>query len=245
VSCNLLLLIVSLIEVKNLEKTYPDGTRALRGVSFMVEEGEFVAITGLSGSGKSTLLHILGFLDRETKGEYRFRGKAINAYSEDEKAHLRNQSMGFVFQMFNLLPHETVYKNVMLPLFYSNVPIRKREERVMQAIKEVELEHRKDHDATKLSGGERQRVAIARALVLEPSVIFADEPTGNLDSKTGESIMDILWKLNEEKGHTIILITHETYTAAHAKRLIRIHDGEIAEDRMQKETERSHGHFVK
>ena len=220
---------MALLEVKNVEKTYKDGTQAIRGVSFQIEKGEFVAIMGPSGSGKSTLLHILGFLDRHTKGEYRFEGKTIHNYSEDEIARVRNEKMGFVFQAFNLLARATVLENIMLPLLYSRVKSSEREKRAREAIEAVDLSHRINHVSSQLSGGEKQRVAIARALVNNPNLIFADEPTGNLDSKSGQGIMSIIQELNK-KGHTILLITHETYTAETAKRIIRILDGKIESD---------------
>lgn len=221
-----------LIKVNNLEKIYENEgvkTPAIGGVSFSIEEGEFLAIMGPSGSGKSTLLHILGFLDRHTAGEYRFDGKTIDDYTKDEAAHLRNKKMGFVFQTFNLLPKTTVLDNVKLPLLYSGVKEEMWDEMAKKAIDAVGLTHRLNHESAQLSGGEKQRVAIARALVNNPQVIFADEPTGNLDSKSGGAIMEIIQKLNQ-LGHTVILITHETYTAEHAKRIIRMHDGRIESD---------------
>ncbi len=224
---------MALISVREVAKTYlNDGvaTSALAGVSFEIKKGEFVAIMGPSGSGKSTLLHILGFLDRPTTGEYYFDGKTVSEYTEEELARVRNQKMGFVFQAFNLLPKTTVAENVKLPLMYSVVPAREWEMRVSGAVNAVGLAHRTQHESSQLSGGERQRVAIARALVNEPEVIFADEPTGNLDSKSGQAIMETLKKLNAERGHTIVLITHETYTAAHARRIIRLRDGRVESD---------------
>ncbi len=224
---------MNVIEVRNLEKMYEDDgveTLALNGVSFSVAAGEFVALMGPSGSGKSTLLHILGFLDRQSAGEYRFDGKTMDHYSADEIAHVRNQKMGFIFQAFNLLPRNSVLDNVKLPLLYSSAPAAEWEQRALQAIAAVGLEHRTYHECAKLSGGEKQRVAIARALVNKPQIIFADEPTGKLDSKSGAVIMEILQKLNEQEGHTILLITHETYTAEHAKRIIRIRDGAVESD---------------
>lgn len=222
-----------LIEVKNLKKKYSDGdsaTVALHGVSFDIESGEFVAIMGPSGSGKSTLLHILGFLDGQTSGEYLFDGKKMDDYEEAEVANIRNKKMGFVFQAFNLLPRTTVYDNVVLPLVYSDVPENKWEAIVTNAIRAVGLEHRGNHESSELSGGEKQRVAIARALVTDPQIIFADEPTGNLDSKSGQGIMEILQDLNEKDGRTIVLITHETYTAENAERILHMKDGEIEKD---------------
>ncbi|MEW5908088.1 MAG: ABC transporter ATP-binding protein [Patescibacteria group bacterium] len=223
---------MSLIEVHNLCKIYKNGTEtpALCGMSFDIQEGEFVAVMGPSGSGKSTLLHILGFLDRQTSGGYRFMGKTIDDYSKNKIAHLRNKKFGFVFQAFNLLPRTNVLENVKLPLFYSGIKESKWNEMAKKAIEAVELGHRLYHDSSQLSGGEKQRVAIARALVNNPQVIFADEPTGNLDSKSGELIVGIIQRLNEERGHTVILITHETYTAEHAQRIITVKDGRIETD---------------
>ena len=222
-----------MIEVKNITKTYTDGGegfQALRGVSFTIADGEFVAIMGPSGSGKSSLLHILGFLDSPTGGTYCFNGKEYAEYGQEEVAKLRNEEMGFVFQSFNLLAKETVLQNVLLPLFYSSIPETLWEEKATRAIEAVGLSHRIRHNAAKLSGGEKQRVAIARALVNDPTVIFADEPTGNLDSMSGGIVMEIISDLNEKHGHTIILVTHETYTAEHASRIIRLHDGRIESD---------------
>lgn len=224
---------MALIEAKDLEKIYSDKeveTPALRGVSFSIKEGEFVAITGPSGSGKSTLLHILGFLDSQTKGEYRFGDKTIEDLSSKEIARVRNKKMGFVFQMFNLLRRTTVLENVKLPLLYSGVKESLWDDLALKAIEAVGLSHRLSHHPSQLSGGEQQRVAIARALVNNPQVIFADEPTGNLDSKAGQMIMELFQKLNEEGHHTIILITHETYTAQQARRIIRLRDGKIESD---------------
>jgi len=220
---------MALIEVKNIERIYPDGTRALRGVSFDIKEGEFVTVMGPSGSGKSTILHILGFLDAHTAGVYRFDGKTVDDYSHREIAHVRNKKMGFVFQMFNLLPRSTVLDNVKLPLAYSDTKESLWEEQAKEAIRSVDLSHRLTHKPSELSGGEKQRVAIARALVNHPQVIFADEPTGNLDSKSGETVMETLRELHRQ-GHTVILITHETYTAEYAERIIRLKDGKVESD---------------
>jgi len=239
---------MKLIEVKDLEKVYQDGevkTPALQGVSFGIEKGEFVAIMGPSGSGKSTLLHILGFLDHSTKGEYRFEGKTINDYSKNELAQIRNKKMGFVFQMFNLLSRTTVLENVKLPLIYSDIKESLWNEISLKAIEQVGLSHRVNYETSQLSGGEKQRVAIARALVNEPSIIFADEPTGNLDSKSGGQIMEIIEALND-KGQTIILITHETYTAEYSQRIIKLRDGAIESDERVLERKHTHkDHFVK
>lgn len=222
---------MALIEVRGLWKIYKDGTEtpALRGVSFDINEGEFTAIVGPSGSGKSTLLHILGFLDKHTKGEYRFDGKTFDDYTKDRIAHVRNKKMGFIFQSFNLLRRANVLENVKLPLLYSGIKESLWDEMALKAIEEVGLSHRVNHESSQLSGGEQQRVAIARAIVNNPSVIFADEPTGNLDSKSGGQVMEIIDKLHE-KGNTIILITHETYTAEYAQRIISMKDGLVEKD---------------
>lgn len=225
---------MSLIQVKNLDKTYGDGevkTRAVCGVSFSIEKGDFVAIMGPSGSGKSTLMQMLGFLDRPTEGEYFFEGNDTKNFTEDQLADIRNKKIGFVFQTFNLLPRTTVFENVELPLLYDRKLETKREsKRIIEGVlKSVMMDHRINYLSNQLSGGEKQRVAIARALVNNPEIIFADEPTGNLDSKSGLEIMKILQKLNN-KGHTIILVTHETYTSEHAKRILQMKDGEIVSD---------------
>ena len=221
---------MTLISAKGIEKIYSDGTEALRGIDLDIKEGEFVAIMGPSGSGKSTLLHILGFLDSSTKGEFKFSGKKQSDYSEEELAKVRNSEMGFVFQMFNLLPRASVLENVKLPLIYGNIVEPKRTKKAKEAILKVDLTYRINNLANELSGGEKQRVAIARALVNNPKIIFADEPTGNLDSETGKVIMDILGKLHKEEGKTIILITHEAQTASYAKRVIKMLDGKIVDD---------------
>jgi putative ABC transport system ATP-binding protein len=221
---------VTLINIKNIWKVYDnEGTKteALRGVDLEIKKGEFIAIMGPSGSGKSTLLQILGLLDNHTEGTYHFAGKDIGTFDQEKIANLRNEKIGFVFQAFNLLPHETVLENVKLPLIYSNVPESEWNKRGQDAIISVGLGHRMNHQAVQLSGGEKQRVAIARALVNNPEVIFADEPTGNLDSKSGQAVIEIIQNLNVQKGHTIILVTHETYTAEYAERIIRLHDGKI------------------
>lgn len=224
---------MNIIAVNNLTKIYEnDGvkTHALSGATFEIKKGEFVAIMGPSGSGKSTLLQILGLLDDYSHGEYKFLDKNIKNYNPEEVAEIRNTKMGFVFQAFNLLPRSTVLENVKLPLLYSEVPEKEWDKLAREAVISVGLEHRMEHEANQLSGGEKQRVAIARALVLSPDVIFADEPTGNLDSKSGQQVIEIIQKLNQEKGHTIILITHETYTAEYAERIIRLLDGKIESD---------------
>lgn len=222
-----------IIEAEGLQKIYVDGeteTRVLRGISLKVEKGEFVALMGPSGSGKSTLLHILGMLDDQTTGSYKFDGSETSAFDENEIAKLRNEKIGFIFQSFNLLAKTSVLENVKLPLLYSSVPKDKWDEKAMKAIESVGLTHRINNLSSDLSGGEKQRVAIARALINDPEVIFADEPTGNLDTKSGSAVMEIIQKLHEEKGHTILLITHETATAEHSERIVRIQDGVVVGD---------------
>ncbi len=219
-----------MIELINLEKDYVNEevvTPVLRNINLKIAKGEFLAIMGPSGSGKSTLMHILGFLDILTSGKYIFQDKDVSSLDDDTLATYRNQKVGFVFQSFNLLPKTSVWENVRLPLLYSGGSVD--EKKVDQAIASVELSHRSKYLSNQLSGGEKQRVAIARALVNNPDIIFADEPTGNLDSRAGTQIMSILQKLNAD-GHTIILVTHETNTAKHAKRIVRIKDGEIVSD---------------
>jgi putative ABC transport system ATP-binding protein len=221
---------MNIIEVKNLKKSYLDGeteTVALADVSFSVRKGEFLAIMGPSGSGKSTLLHLLGLLDEPSGGSYFFNGKDVLSYTPNELARLRNEKIGFIFQAFNLLARTSVLENVKLPLAYSDIPESEWDEKARAAIEAVGLGHRMGHEPAELSGGERQRVAIARALVTNPDVIFADEPTGNLDSKSGKNVMSIIQELNEKQGRTIILITHETFTAEHSERIIRLVDGVI------------------
>lgn len=239
---------MAIIEAKNLAKAYYDGdvtTHALRGMSFTVDKGEFVAIMGPSGSGKSTLLHILGFLDEPTGGTYLFEGKNAEGYSTEDVAHIRNKKLGFIFQSFNLLPRTTVLDNVKLPLLYSDIKKGEHEKLSLAAIEAVGLSHRINHESSQLSGGEKQRVAIARALVNQPNIIFADEPTGNLDSKSGQKVMEIIQNLNEKDGHTIILITHEIYTAEHAQRVIKLIDGEIESDKKIPHSHRANHYFRK
>jgi putative ABC transport system ATP-binding protein len=224
-----------MIEFKQITKTYnpntPEAYTALQDATFSISEGEFVAIMGPSGSGKSTLMHILGCLDTPTSGTYVLDGKDVSTMTDDELAEVRKDKIGFVFQAFNLLPRTTVLRNVMLPLVYAGVAPEEREERAVAALTSAGLtaEHFQ-HLSNQLSGGQIQRVAIARALVNSPSLILADEPTGNLDSRTSLLVLDTLQKLNREHGSTIILITHEPDIAAHAARIIRIRDGTVVSD---------------
>jgi len=223
-----------MINIKDLKKEYVEEettTRALRSVTFSIEKGEFVSIMGPSGSGKSTLLHILSFLDRPTSGSYTFLGKSIDDMDDRELAHVRNKDMGFVFQSFNLLSRLTVYDNVEIPLLYSDIPPSNRQERIEEAVRSVGLAEKLHTEAGKLSGGQKQRVAIARALVTDPNIIFADEPTGNLDSQSGLQVMEVLDTLHK-KGRTIVLVTHETQTAEFANRIIRIKDGLVESDKV-------------
>jgi putative ABC transport system ATP-binding protein len=225
----------SLIEVQDLVKIYPLGeveVQALRGVTLSVEKGEFVAIMGASGSGKSTFMNILGFLDRPSRGQYLLEGINGEHLSRDELAEIRNQKIGFVFQGFNLLARTSALENVELPLIYARSSSSQRKERAQKALSEVGLDGRGHHHPSQLSGGEQQRVAIARALVNQPSILLADEPTGNLDSKTSEEIIAIFQRLNRDLGITIIMITHEPDIASYAKRNILFKDGRVSDDRM-------------
>lgn len=220
-----------LVEIKDLKKEFQNEeivTKVLHGLSFNIEKGEFLSIMGPSGSGKSTLMHILGLLERLTGGSYKLEDKDVTKLDDDELAHLRNKKLGFVFQFFNLLARTSVLENVKLPLIYSENK-EDMDGRARKVLESVGLGHRLNYFTNQISGGEKQRVAIARALVNDPSIIFADEPTGNLDSKSGMQVMEILQKLNNQ-GNTIILVTHETYTAEHADRIIKIQDGLIVDD---------------
>ena len=221
-----------LIELKDVYKQYVNEdvvTKVLHGISLTINEGEFVAIMGPSGSGKSTLMHILGFLDSATSGEYKFKGHDVLDLTDDQKAIMRRKEVGFVFQAFNLLPRTSVLENVALPMIYEQIPEDKRREMAKKALKTVGLEHRLDHLSNQLSGGERQRVAIARAVANDPSIVFADEPTGNLDTKTGEEVLGMFQELHK-KGRTIIMITHEQEAAEFAQRIVSIRDGVIVSD---------------
>jgi putative ABC transport system ATP-binding protein len=222
----------SLILAEDIWKIYKMGkqeVQALRGVSFSIKKNEFVAIMGPSGSGKSTIMNIVGCLDTPTKGKYYLKGKLVSTLSDNELAYIRNREIGFVFQVFNLLPRATAYQNVEIPLIYKGTKKKEREERTQRALEMVEMTERKDHRPSELSGGERQRVAIARALVNEPSLLLADEPTGNLDSKTGQEILNLFRKIHDQ-GNTIIIVTHDREIAQHAHRIITIRDGKITEE---------------
>ncbi len=221
-----------LIEARGLWKSYSmqaEEVHALRGVDLDVEAGEYAAIMGPSGSGKSTLMNLLGCLDTPSKGSYRLNGREVSAMDDDELARVRNQEIGFVFQTFHLLPRASALRNVELPLVYRGVRADERGERARAALESVDLGDRLGHRPNELSGGQRQRVAIARALVNHPSIVLADEPTGNLDSTTGEEILSIFDELNR-RGNTLLVVTHEEDVAAHAKRIIRLRDGRIEKD---------------
>lgn len=226
----------ALIELRHLGKVYASGdlvTDALIDIDFSIKSGEFVSIMGPSGSGKSTLMHILGLLDRPSSGQYFFAGHNVTELSDDQLAALRNHNIGFIFQAFNLLARTSVLDNVKLPMLYSKDK-ENMNERAVKVLESVGLGHRLHYFTNQISGGEKQRVAIARALVNSPEVIFADEPTGNLDSKSGNQVMQILQELNNQ-GKTIILVTHETFTAEHAQRIIRVRDGRIVDDEIVKD----------
>jgi len=222
-----------MIEVKDISKIYNNGdvkTVALSGVSFKIKKGEFVAIIGPSGSGKSTLMHIVGALDIPTSGEYILNGTGVNDMDDDELAEIRNKEIGFVFQSYNLLARNSSLKNVSLPMMYAGIPKKKRFERAVAALEAVGLSDKHNNAPNQLSGGQKQRVAIARALSMNPSILLADEPTGNLPTKQSDEIMDLFDDLNQ-KGHTVIVITHENEIAARAKRVITLVDGKILSDK--------------
>jgi putative ABC transport system ATP-binding protein len=222
-----------LIDMQGIEKTYIVGeekVRALRGVTFTIDRGEYVAIMGPSGSGKSTLMNLIGCLDTPTGGKYRLNGAPVEEMNDDQLARVRNREIGFVFQTFNLLARTNALAQVELPLIYAGIPRKERRDRAVHAIEQVGLTDRMHHNPNELSGGQRQRVAIARALVTGPSLLLADEPTGNLDSQTGEEIMRLFRTLNEG-GNAIIIVTHEEDIAANARRIIRLFDGKISDDR--------------
>jgi putative ABC transport system ATP-binding protein len=225
-----------MIQLKDISKIYKTGdieTVALSHVSFEIKKGEFTAIMGPSGSGKSTLMHILGALDLATSGEYMLDGELVSKLGEDELADIRNRKIGFIFQAFNLLPRTTALKNVMLPMVYAGVSKEERMRRAMKYLKLVGLENRMYHTSNQLSGGQQQRVAIARGLVMDPAILLADEPTGNIASAQAEEVMALFQQLNDE-GHTIIMITHEPDIAAHASRIIHVKDGMIIKDEVNK-----------
>jgi putative ABC transport system ATP-binding protein len=222
-----------LIEIRNLVKTYQMGdtaVRALDGVDLDLDRGEYVAIMGPSGSGKSTLMNLIGCLDTPTSGSYRLNNQAVSDLNDDELARIRNKEVGFVFQTFNLLSRTSALENVEVPLVYAGVSRKERHRKAKEMLEAVGLADRMHHQPNELSGGQRQRVAVARALVNGPSILLADEPTGNLDSKTGTEIMDLIDKLNKA-GNTIVLVTHEEDIAAHARRVVRLRDGKVIEDK--------------
>lgn len=219
----------TMISMQDITKTYHLGevkVPILKGIDLSIEEGEYVSIMGASGSGKSTLMNIVGCLDRATEGHYIFEGEDLTTFSNDELAYVRNQRIGFVFQQFNLLPRATALENVMLPMIYANVPKSERRERATQALIQVGLAERLQNRPNQLSGGQQQRVAIARALVNHPALVLADEPTGALDTKTSQDVMNLLTKLNQQ-GITIVIVTHEPDIAAQTKRIIKIQDGYV------------------
>ncbi len=223
---------MNIINIEHISKVYQVGTEevhALRDISISIDKNEYVAIMGPSGSGKSTLMNVLGCLDTPSSGKYEFNKNNVSEMNDNELAKIRNKEIGFVFQTFNLLPRSDALHNVELPLIYAGVPTSERRERAKQALMDVGLENRMYHKPNELSGGQRQRVAVARALVTKPSIILADEPTGNLDSKTGEEIM-LLFNEIHDKGNTIILVTHEEYIAEHAARIVRLKDGLVESD---------------
>jgi len=224
-----------MLEIKKIKKIYQMGkvkVEALRGVSFYIDKGEFVAIMGPSGSGKSTLMHIIGCLDQPTEGDFIIGGKDVSKLNDDRLAEIRNKRIGFVFQQYNLLSRTSILHNVEIPLIYAGLKSKQRRKLAMQALESVGLADRVKHKPNEISGGEKQRAAIARALVNDPLIILADEPTGNLDTKTGEEIMKIFYKLHQQ-GNTIIMVTHEAEVARHARRIIHLRDGLIEKDEVK------------
>jgi len=225
-----------MLEIKKIKKIYQMGkvkVEALRGVSFYIDKGEFVAIMGPSGSGKSTLMHIIGCLDKPTEGNFIIGGKDVSKLNDDRLAEIRNKSIGFVFQQYNLLSRTSILHNVEIPLIYAGLKSKQRRKLAMQSLESVGLGDRVKHKPNEISGGEKQRAAIARALVNDPLIILADEPTGNLDTKTGEEIMKIFYKLHQQ-GNTVIMVTHEAEVARHARRIIHLRDGLIEKDEVKK-----------
>ncbi len=234
-------MVVPVVELMGVEKSYWMGgieVKALRGINLKINQGEFVAVTGPSGSGKSTLMHIIGCLDAPTRGKLFLDGEDVSGLGESELAAIRGKKMGFVFQAFNLVPALSALDNVQLPLVFQGVPAAKRLETARKLLEEMGLEKRMGHRPSELSGGEQQRVAIARALVTDPQVILADEPTGNLDTRTGDNIMRVISELHDERNKTIVIVTHEIVVAKFAERIIRVRDGVVVEDRADHETRR-------
>jgi len=240
----------SVISIRNLTKTYQMGdiaVHALRSVSLEIAEGEFLSVIGPSGSGKSTLMHILGCLDQPTSGQYFLNGRDVSHLSDDEISRVRNQQIGFVFQGFNLLTRTSALENVELPLLYdtsSDIPASERKARAMAALESVGLKGREHHHPNQLSGGQQQRVAIARALLNNPTLLLADEPTGNLDSRTSVEVMNIFQKLKDERGITIVLITHEHDVAAYGSRIVHVKDGQILSDEPNESRRMAHGELA-
>jgi putative ABC transport system ATP-binding protein len=235
----------AVIRIAGLTREYVMGAetvRALRGVTLEIRSNEYVAIMGPSGSGKSTLMNLIGCLDTPTAGQYWLSGNEVSKMSDDQLARIRNREIGFVFQTFNLLARATALHNVELPLIYAGVGTKERRERAREALEMVQLGDRMDHRPNELSGGQRQRVAIARALVTKPSIILADEPTGNLDSQTSEEIMRVIAELHSLHGQTVVMVTHEHDIAAHAERIVTLHDGLISSDRINEEPTAAHVH---